>query len=52
MASAGDQVSVSPWSSDTLAMLQVDNVGAVAPFTRLLGRTPCEPEHMVERAWR
>jgi uncharacterized protein YbjT (DUF2867 family) len=52
MASAGDQVSASPWSSDTLAMLQVDNVGAVAPFARLLGHAPCEPERMVELAWR
>jgi uncharacterized protein YbjT (DUF2867 family) len=52
MASAGDQVSVSPWSSDTMAMLQVDNVGAVAPFARLLGHAPCEPERMVDKAWR
>ncbi|MEY2690327.1 MAG: hypothetical protein RL375_4527 [Pseudomonadota bacterium] len=52
MASAGDQVSVSPWSSDTMAMLQVDNVGAVAPLARLLGRAPCDPQRMVEQAWR
>jgi nucleoside-diphosphate-sugar epimerase len=52
MAAAGDRVSVSPWSSDTLAMLQVDNVGDAAPFARLLGHPPCEPERMVERVWR
>jgi uncharacterized protein YbjT (DUF2867 family) len=50
-AGAGDRIAASPWSSDTMAMLQFDSVASVTPFARLLGRAPCAPEQLVERAW-
>ncbi len=37
-ARAGDVVPVSPWCSETLALLDTDNVADPAPFERALGR--------------
>ena len=37
-ARLGDAVPVSPWCSETLALLATDNVADPAPFERVLGR--------------
>jgi len=37
-ARAGDVVPLSPWCSETLALLDTDNVADPAPFERVLGR--------------
>ena len=37
-ARAGDYLPVTPWCSETLALLGTDNVAEPAPFERLLGR--------------
>lgn len=39
-ARLGDCVPVSPWGSETLALLAQPNTGEVAPLERLLGRPP------------
>ena len=39
-ARAGDVVAVSPWCSQSLALLDGDNVADPAPFERALGRRP------------
>lgn len=50
-AQLGDHFSFQPWSTESLAMLQEDNVGDVADFTRVLGRGPLPLERFVEAAW-
>jgi nucleoside-diphosphate-sugar epimerase len=49
-ARLGDRLPFTPWGSETLALLATDNTADVAPFRRLLGREPTDPEHFVERA--
>lgn len=51
-ARMGDLVPGVPWCSETLAMLGSDNVGEVAGFEALIGRTPVAPDQLVEHAWR
>ncbi|WP_374316388.1 NAD-dependent epimerase/dehydratase family protein [Aquabacterium sp.] len=48
-ARMGDLVPVSPWCSDTLAMLGQDNVGPAQPLQSLLGHPTIAPEHMLAR---
>ncbi|WP_225784752.1 NAD-dependent epimerase/dehydratase family protein [Xenophilus sp. Marseille-Q4582] len=42
-ARVGDAVPVSPWCSETLALLATDNVAAPGALAALLGRAPCPP---------
>lgn len=42
-ARVGDAVPVSPWCSETLALLATDNVAALGTLAALLGRAPCPP---------
>lgn len=51
-ARVGDHFSFQPWSTESLAMLQADNVGDAAAFARVLGRSPLPLERFVEAAWR
>nr|WP_297532409.1 NAD-dependent epimerase/dehydratase family protein [uncultured Roseateles sp.] len=50
-ARLGDFVSSQPWSSESLALLEQDNVGDAAVFGRLLGRPALPVERFVEAAW-
>ncbi|WP_423600698.1 NAD-dependent epimerase/dehydratase family protein [Roseateles sp. MS654] len=50
-ALVGDHLSGQPWSSDSLALLQQENVGDAAAFARVLGRAPIPVERFVEAAW-
>jgi uncharacterized protein YbjT (DUF2867 family) len=50
-ARVGDHLSFQPWSTESLAMLQSDNVGDAAVFAHLLGRSPLPLERFVEAAW-
>lgn len=50
-ARAGDLVPVVPWCSETLALLQQDNVGDANILRRLMGREPVHPDQMVAAAW-
>lgn len=50
-ARCGDHLPFQPWCSETLALLQKDNVGDGARFAALLQRPVLAPEHMVESAW-
>lgn len=50
-AQLGDHFSFQPWSTESLAMLQEDNVGDADAFARLLGRSPLPLERFVEAAW-
>ncbi len=50
-ARLGDWVPVSPWCSETLAMLATDNVADPAPLQTLLGHTATHFSQLVERAW-
>ncbi|MBV8379266.1 MAG: NAD-dependent epimerase/dehydratase family protein [Paucibacter sp.] len=51
-ARLGDCVPVQPWCSETLNLLQTDNVDEAAAFAAVLGRSAIAPEHLMERAWR
>lgn len=50
-ALVGDRLSFQPWSSESLSLLQQDNIGDTAAFARLLGRAPVPLEQFVEAAW-
>ncbi len=50
-ARLGDWVPVSPWCSETLAMLATDNVADPAPLQTLLGHPATHYSQLVERAW-
>ena len=50
-ARLGDRVPGQPWCSETLDLLQRDNIGDVDPLARLLGRPPIAPERLVKQAW-
>jgi uncharacterized protein YbjT (DUF2867 family) len=50
-ARLGDHVSSQPWSSESLALLEQDNVGDAAAFERVLGRPAVPVEQFVEAAW-
>lgn len=50
-ARAGDLVPVAPWCSETLALLQQDNVGDAAVLCALIGREAVHPDRMVATAW-
>jgi len=50
-ARAGDFVPFAPWCSETLALLQQDNVGDAAWLRALIGKEPTHPDHMVDTAW-
>ncbi|RYF06515.1 MAG: NAD-dependent epimerase/dehydratase family protein [Comamonadaceae bacterium] len=50
-ARAGDLVTVAPWCSETLALLQQDNVGDANVLRSLIQREPVHPEQMVSAAW-
>ncbi|SEL67090.1 Nucleoside-diphosphate-sugar epimerase [Roseateles sp. YR242] len=51
-ALVGDRLPFQPWSSESLSLLQQDNVGDAATFARLLGRAPVPLEQFVEATWR
>lgn len=50
-ARLGDLVSSSPWSSESLSLLEQDNVGDASAFERVLGRPAVPVERFVEAAW-
>ncbi|OWQ45677.1 hypothetical protein CDL60_17545 [Roseateles noduli] len=50
-ARLGDFVSSQPWSSESLALLEQDNIGDAAAFERVLGRPAVAVEQFVEAAW-
>lgn len=50
-ARLGDLVSAQPWSSESLALLEQDNIGDAAAFERVLGRPAVPVERFVEAAW-
>jgi hypothetical protein len=45
----GDRLPSTPWGSETLALRAENNTADVAPFRRLRGREPTDPEHF--RRW-
>ncbi|OWQ90764.1 hypothetical protein CDN99_11345 [Roseateles aquatilis] len=47
----GDRFSFQPWSSESLSLLQQDNVGDADAFECLLGRPAVPVEQFVEAAW-
>jgi uncharacterized protein YbjT (DUF2867 family) len=49
-ARLGDWVPISPWGSETLAMLATDNVADPAPLQALLGHPATHYSQLVERA--
>ena len=49
-ARLGDWVPISPWGSETLAMLATDNVADAAPLQALLGHPATHYSQLVERA--
>ncbi len=51
-AKVGDQLSFQPWSSESLSLLQQDNLGDAAAFAQWLGRAPMPVERFVETSWR
>jgi len=51
-ARAGDLVPISPWCSETLALLAKDNVAAPDTLHRLLGREAIHYSHFVEQLWK
>lgn len=50
-ARAGDLVPLAPWCTETLALLQQDNVGDAEVLGRLIGQAPVHPDAMVATAW-
>lgn len=50
-ARIGDQIPALPLCSDTLALMQQDNVAAPQPFAELLGRAPIAPQDLVSTSW-
>lgn len=50
-ARVGDHVPVSPWCSESLALLAHDNVAPCDAFTALLGRAPLSPDRFVAQSW-
>lgn len=51
-ARVGDAVPVSPWCSETLALLAQDNVGDATAFEALLGRKGVHYSRLMEAVWR
>ncbi|MET0209204.1 MAG: NAD-dependent epimerase/dehydratase family protein, partial [Burkholderiaceae bacterium] len=51
-ARIGDYFPFQPWSRESLSLLEQDNVGDAAAFTRVLGRPLVPLERFVEAAWR
>lgn len=49
-ARVGDRISVSPWCSETLALLATDNVTPDTPIAALLGRAATPPEQLLAQA--
>jgi len=50
-ARLGDCIPAQPWCSETLNLLQTDNVDDVEPFSAVLGRPPRAPETLLEATW-
>lgn len=50
-ARIGDQIPALPFCTDTLALMQQDNVAAPQPFATLLGREPIGYQHLVSTSW-
>jgi len=50
-ARLGDLMTFQPWSTESLSLLQQDNIGDAAAFGKLLGRAPVPLERFVEAAW-
>lgn len=50
-ARIGDQIPALPFCTDTLALMQQDNVAAPQPFAALLGREPIGYQHLVSTSW-
>jgi nucleoside-diphosphate-sugar epimerase len=46
-ARLGDQLPLTPWGSETLALLATDNTADAGPFRRLLGREPTDPDQFL-----
>jgi len=51
-ARVGDCIPVSPWCSESLALLGKDNVGDAAALRRLLGHDAVHYSQLVEKTWR
>lgn len=50
-ARIGDQIPAMPFCSDTLSLLDQDNVAPPQAFTELLGRRPIAHQHLVKSSW-
>jgi uncharacterized protein YbjT (DUF2867 family) len=50
-ARCGDFLSFQPWCTETLALLQQDNVGDAGPFGSLLQRPAVLPQNLVATSW-
>lgn len=50
-ARCGDHLPFQPWCSETLTLLQKDNVGQGEVFARLLGRPAVPPQDLVATSW-
>ncbi len=46
-ARCGDYLPFQPWCSETLALLQQDNVGEAGPFSALLEHSAIPPQDLV-----
>lgn len=51
-ARCGDFLPFQPWCSETLSLLQQDNVGEGEPIARLLSQPAVPPQELVAAAWR
>lgn len=50
-ARCGDLLPFIPWCTETMTLLQQDNIAPAEDFARLLARPPVPPEHLVAAAW-
>lgn len=51
-ARIGDQIPALPFCTETLSLLEQDNVAPVQPFTDVLGRRPIGHQDLVKTSWR
>lgn len=49
-ARLGDRLPITPWGSETLALLGADNTAEPAPLRALLGHLPADPDHFLAPA--
>jgi uncharacterized protein YbjT (DUF2867 family) len=50
-ARCGDFLPFQPWCSESLALLEQDNVGDASAFMQWLGRAPIAPQDLVRSTW-